>query len=389
MKILLVIDRIVTGGAERILVDYYHYLEKKGHKPYVFVLIGNRTQSEWTQGLRTIYGTLVDVGPVLKKISQQLKLLYKLKNVINEIQPDAIFSFLEKSNLLAILVSANDCTKVVSVHNVLSLQYTKIHNKIVRGLVYLLIRCVYNKCTNIVAVSKQVRDDLISIFHVKEQNIKIINNYVDRDEIYRKSQDSIGNFQFKTDVKYIMNIGRFSDQKAQWKLIKAFALYQKEAAFATELVLIGAGAYFDNIKKMSKDFGIENKVHVLPFDINPYKYMTKCDLFVLPSIYEGFPIVLAEVSSLRKPFVGSRKAIPEEIFDDRLIWEKCVFDSSTIKADFSLNIHEDEKALANLIRSGIEDTLFRSEILKHSKKWEMNNNKIFQFYEYDKLLGIE
>ena len=60
MKIVLVIDRIMTGGAERILVDYYHYLEANGHEPYVFALSGNRSQSKWTDGLRVIYGASGD-----------------------------------------------------------------------------------------------------------------------------------------------------------------------------------------------------------------------------------------------------------------------------------------------------------------------------------------
>ena len=40
MKYILVIDHIATGGAERILIDYYHYLKQNGHVPYVFVLSG-------------------------------------------------------------------------------------------------------------------------------------------------------------------------------------------------------------------------------------------------------------------------------------------------------------------------------------------------------------
>ena len=59
--------------------------------------------------------------------------------------------------------------------------------------------------------------------------------------------------------------------------------------------------------------GVYSRTIFLPFNLNPYKYMAHADLFVLSSIFEGFPIVLAEVSSLRIPFVEfSRKAIPEK-----------------------------------------------------------------------------
>ena len=49
MKYILVIDHIATGGAERILIDYYHYLKQKGHVPYVFVLSGYSGQTAMLQ----------------------------------------------------------------------------------------------------------------------------------------------------------------------------------------------------------------------------------------------------------------------------------------------------------------------------------------------------
>ena len=113
--------------------------------------------------------------------------------------------------------------------------------------------------------------------------------------------------------------------------------------------------------------------------------MRHAHLFVLSSIYEGFPIVLAEASSLRIPFVGTRKAVPEEMFDYKEFWETCIFDSITLTADFSTEIHEDEKHLATLLKKGVEDETFRNRILKHTSKWESNNDKLTQFRMYDEL----
>ena len=386
MNFILVIDRIVTGGAERILIDYYHYLEKKGHKPYIFALTGNRTQSKWTDGLRVIFGSPNDENNLLKKSLQQISLLFKLKKLVKDFKPIGIFSFLEKSNLITIFTPARNVQKVVSVHNLLSIQYKKIQNNFVRKLVYKMIQVAYNHCSHVVAVSNQVRNDLITSLGVFPKNIFVINNYVEKDELEKKSIEPINNFYFDDNVKYIINVGRFSDQKAQWKLIKAFFLYSKKSESNVELVLIGAGDYARNLQKLSKDLNISQKVHVLPFNINPYKYMVKAHLFVLSSSFEGFPIVLAEMSSLRIPFVGSRKSIPEEMFDDKSVWESCIFECQNIEADFSTTIHDDEKKLALIIQKGIEDCSFREKILEHTQLWESGNQKINQFKMYDKLL---
>lgn len=383
MTYILIIDHIATGGAERILIDYYHYLECKGHKPYVFVLSGHKGQSRWTDGLNVVYGADSDEDNLIRKSIQQIKLFFKLKRLVKKVSPDVMFSFLEKSNLLTSLIKTK-AVKVMTVHNVLSIQYTKVRSDKVRTILYGMIRRMYNSCPNVVAVSKQVKDDLTTSFGVREQNIHVINNYVDRVGIRMKSEEAVDDYVFSDDVKYIMNVGRFSDQKAQWKLLKAFSLYAKNSKENVRLVLMGQGEYVDNLKGLAENLGIEDKTTFLPFSINPYKYMRHASLFVLSSIFEGFPIVLAEVSSLRIPFVGTRKAIPEEMFDNRDVWEDCIFDSTTLKADFTNEIHEDEERLAELLGKGIEDCDFRQRILTHTSGWEANNDKLTQFEMYDK-----
>lgn len=384
MTYLLVIDHIATGGAERILIDYYHYLEAKGCKVCVFVLSGQYGQSRWTDDVKVVYGSCGDEDNIVRKALQQAVLYFRLKRLVERVKPDVVFSFLEKSNLLTSVVKTK-AVKIMSVHNVLSIQYTKVRNGLVRNVLYNMIRWMYNHCDNVVAVSKQVKDDLITSFRVKGENIHVINNYVDRDGIRIKSEEKVDNYAFSDDVKYIMNIGRFSDQKAQWKLLKAFSLYLKNCKENVLLILMGQGEYMEDLKGLAENLGIADKTTFLPFSVNPYKYMKHSYLFVLSSIFEGFPIVLAEVSSLRIPFVGTRKAIPEELFDNRAIWEDCIFDSTTLTADFSNEIHEDEKGLAVLLRKGIEDDVFRSKILEHTSKWESNNDKLTQFRMYDGL----
>lgn len=388
MKIILVIDRIVTGGAERILVDYYHYLEKKGHNPYVFALSGNKEQSKWTEGLRITYGAPEDENNLIKKALQQISLLFKLRKLVEKVKPDGIFSFLEKSNLLTVAVSAPKVRKVVSVHNVLSIQYQKIHNKLVRKILYKMIQVAYNHCLHVVVVSKQVKDDLVENFGVKSENISIVNNFVDKTQILEKAREYIDDFIFNPTKKYVLNVGRFSTQKAQWKLIKAFSIYLKKSRTDVELILMGAGDFAEELVNLSKSLNVFTKVHVLPFNTNPYKYMAKAHLFALSSVYEGFPIVLAEVSSMRIPFVGSKKAVPEEMFDDDIFWEQCVFDSLTNEPDFSSAVHEEELQLAKLLQKGIEDNVFRENVLLHTQRWEVHNDKTNQFLQYDKIIGM-
>ncbi len=380
MKYILVIDHIGTGGAERILLDYYHYLVNKGNEVRIFCLVGFAGQSKWTEGIDVVYGAPADCDNLFRKSLQQSRTKTLLQKLTDSFHPDVLFSFLEKSNLLVSKVRTS-AQKVMTVHNVLSIQYTKVHNTLVRRMVYRMIRKCYNHCPKVVAVSEQVRQDLISSFGVKAENITVINNYVNRKDIAIKAKKAIDNYNFEPDKKYILNIGRFSDQKAQWKLLKAYSLIAKEHA-DSRLVLIGAGDNLEELKNLSHNLSLDEQVTFLPFSLNPYKYMAKADLFVLSSIFEGFPIVLAEVSSLRIPFVGSRKAVPEEMFAYKTEWEHYIFNSSNCR-DIDTDIHEDERALALLIERGLYDEAYRKTLLQQTEGWESHNDKICQFEQYD------
>lgn len=381
IKYLLVIDQIKTGGAEKILIDYYAYLVKKGYQVKVFSLQGFDGRSSWTNGLDILYGVKGDKNNILFKLFSQIKLFWKMKLLIHDYRPDIIFSFLEKSNFLTTLVTPKNTNKVVSVHNILSIQYTKISSAFIRKIIKRVINWMYNRNSSIIAVSEQVKNDLILNYQINAERIQVINNYVDKSEIRIKSSEEISDFVFQPNIQYILNIGRFSVQKAQHKIIKAFHLLIEKGVKDVHLIFLGDGEKENELKDLTNKLGINNSITFIPFNLNPYKYMSKVDLLVLSSIFEGFPIVVSEISSLRIPFVGSDKAIPKEIFKTELAWTS---------GTFKVNPMDDKDiyALAQLIYDGLYNKKLRKLILEDTDLWEEKNNKLYQFRLYDKLASL-
>lgn len=360
MKYLLVIDQIKQGGAERILVDFDAYLKQLGHKVKVFAMSGKKEDSPWTESLDVTYGCSSSDDSFLGKLLQFITIYKTFRNLVSSYNPDGIYSSLEKSNFLTSLVNVN-CKKIMSVHNVLSIQYLKIKNSIVRSLWYSIIKYVYNRCDKVVAVSNQVSEDLISNFGVRKDQIQVVNNYVDGDSILSKSCENVENFTFEKDLFYIFNIGRFSNQKAHWRLLKAFSyILTQHINKNVRLIVMGNGEYETQMHKLAEDLNLSNKVCFLPFDKNPFKYLRNADMFVLSSNFEGFPVVLAEATSLGIPFVGTRKSMPEEIFYDKEVYEQCVCDVEDVKENFTPEIAADDIALGNVMLKMINDDSFRN-----------------------------
>lgn len=90
------------------------------------------------------------------------------------------------------------------------------------------ISSIYNSDkTTIIAVSEQVKTDLINNFDVEGENIFVVNNFVDSHAIHIKSREEVTEFNFYDDVSYAINIGRLSDQKPRFFIVCIFSIFER------------------------------------------------------------------------------------------------------------------------------------------------------------------
>ena len=80
---------------------------------------------------------------------------------------------------------------------------------------------------------------------------------------------------------------------------------------------MGTGALRDELVKKVEDFGLKDHVVFLGYRKNPFKYMRHCDLFVLPSLWEGFGNVLVEAMACGVPVISTLcESGPREIVEN-------------------------------------------------------------------------
>ena len=165
---------------------------------------------------------------------------------------------------------------------------------------------IYNN-SNIIAVSNGVKKDLEKFINA---NIKVIYNPFDFEDIKNKAKESID-----LNFEYIMTAGSLNNVKRHDLLLKAYSKLNTNL----HLVVLGKGRQEKNLKKLAKKLNIENKVHFLGWQSNPYKYMRNAKLFVLSSEVEGFGNVLVESLALNTPVVSTNcPSGPSEILIDEL-----------------------------------------------------------------------
>ena len=113
------------------------------------------------------------------------------------------------------------------------------------------------------------------------------------------------------DQKFnFVHMGRLSPEKNQEALIRAFYKYHKEYP-NSRLYILGKGPLKSLLVQLVQELELEGIVILLGHIQNPYRFMEKADCFVLPSLYEGQPMVLLEALTLGMSVLASN--IPANI----------------------------------------------------------------------------
>jgi glycosyltransferase involved in cell wall biosynthesis len=157
-------------------------------------------------------------------------------------------------------------------------------------------------------------------------NVQQIRNGYDIDEIRKLSGQSIEELtEFFTKNRVLLNVARFSTDKGQWHLLHI--IRGLHGVGNVKLALMGDGALQTDLSLFAHSLGLSvcnypseaeklttASVIFLPFDSNPYKYMSKAFAFVFPSIFEGLPNSPLEALACRLPVVlANCRTGPREI----------------------------------------------------------------------------
>lgn len=151
----------------------------------------------------------------------------------------------------------------------------------------------------------------------RKANYKIVKNGIDIDRfIFSETVRSKIRNQLGIGDKFVIgHVGRFSLPKNHSFLIEIFYEIQKHISNAV-LLLIGQGSLRPEIETKVKVLGIQDKVLFIGVVPNVNDYMQAMDVFVFPSFFEGFPVVLVEAQASGLPCFVSDKITNETSITD-------------------------------------------------------------------------
>jgi glycosyltransferase involved in cell wall biosynthesis len=240
---------------------------------------------------------------------------WQVSRYIKNHRINTVMSFLYRANYINILakVLGVEYKAILNVRSTTS----RYLSEGIRGKINLfLIKHLFNRSDLIISNSMGVDRDLKSLMNITSKT-RVIYNPVDISAI--KTQKNICmdiKFNFKTNVKYIISVGRIVPLKRNKDLIDAFHQLQKEDS-NLEVIFLGDGILRDDLMTYCTELNIKRKVHFLGNVSNPFYYLSRSDIFVLNSQVEGFPNVLVEAMACGLPVISSDcMSGPREILRD-------------------------------------------------------------------------
>ena len=111
-------------------------------------------------------------------------------------------------------------------------------------------------------------------------------------------------FQELFSFPVVINVARLEEQKGQEYLIRSFVRIKKEIPL-TKLVILGEGHLEHKLRDLAKGLGLEQDVVFLGWQKNPFKFLAYSKVFVLSSLWEGFPNTLLEAMALGLPVIST------------------------------------------------------------------------------------
>ncbi|MFC6401791.1 CDP-glycerol glycerophosphotransferase family protein [Mammaliicoccus sciuri] len=322
---------------------------------------------------------------VLEKVAYP-KELYKreFRKLFGDIKFDYAIDFSGYAMFWSELILASDAhKKIIYLHSDISMDMNRNingkrpHYMNLKGVISLYP--YFDKLVSVSEITKNINMKKVGELNTLKKftsssntiNITKINNLINKnDELFNKNgydvlvkdnNGEISSIPFLKDDYKVMAMGRLSPEKGFENLIRSFKTVV-ESNNSAKLYILGDGPLKNHFETLISSLDLSNNVYLVGQKTNPFFIMKNCDLFVLPSYYEGQSMVLLEALTVGINILASRIPANEYVLD---------------YGKYGMLTENDPNSLANSIKKFLNNDIpsfesFDSELY--------NQNAINQFY---------
>jgi glycosyltransferase involved in cell wall biosynthesis len=300
LRVLLFIDSLVAGGAQRQVVETALQLSRLGHVVTVLIY----------RDIRELGGELAGAGVPVVLVEKRAKFdpgfLLRLYRQFRTLRPQVLHSYLFTPNLWARFIGrAARIPVVITSERNIDLPHSRWRVR--------LERWVYRLGDGIIVNAEAIRRVLTDVVGVPDDRIQTIYNAVDGERFATPPMERIeavrSTIGWRQGQIVISLPGRVIPQKNHACLIRALGRLDKEKRDSLVVLFVGNlldAHYRHSVEKVAEHVGIRRQIIFTGRQDDMAAIYALSDVVVLPSLWEGFPNVVLEAMAAARPVVASR-----------------------------------------------------------------------------------
>ena len=320
MKIAYVLNSGNPGGTERHVLDLVKGMVKRGHRVFVWCKDGEIAKWYEEAGAEVYRSEITsDIDP---------KYILNLVNFLRSNKIDVLHAHDLKPATNALFASIISRTKVKITHIHTPMSEWQVPSTLKKIVTFIQIRC-YSFLVNtfsdseialtntrkIVKLAEGISDKKLTIIHNGLDETRLLHS----EEEKKQSREAVkNNYGIPQEAFVIGVISRISEEKGHTVLLKAFKSFldkNNELSRDVYLIIAGGGPLENELRQKVQEMNFDGKVIVtgiFPDDVQPMFYDT-FDIFVFPSLAEGFGLVLIEAMLCNIPVICSDLDVLKEV----------------------------------------------------------------------------
>ena len=353
-KILFLIHDLGQGGAEKVLVNLVNHMDRSKFDISVTALFGGGLNERFLAPdihHCTVFPCMFPANSHWMKLFTPAQ-LHKL--CVKETY-DIEISYLEGPSARVISGCQNPDTKLVSwIHSTMT---EKSFAKSFRN--HGEATGCYQRFDRIVCVSEGVRNSFSDTSEIQDR-CTILYNTADSNCILTLAEESAAEFAADDQVR-LAAVGSLKNGKGYERLLRIVKRLRDED-YPIRLYILGKGPLRKTLADYVGCSGLENAVTFLGYQTNPYKYISRCDLFVCASFSEGFSTAATEALILGVPVCTVEVSGMKEMLGDHNEYGVVTENSEDALYEGIKTLLDDPALLAHYKRKAAErGRMFRTE----------------------------
>lgn len=297
MKIVHIITAFGVGGAEKLLLNV---INKQVERHKVF-LIYFKSKNELVSELNE----RVEVF----QVPFSLFMIKKIKQLFEVVNPDIIHTHLGHADFIGAWAARKTRAKIFcTMHNI---SFKKNFSDIIFFQIYTLLFLKIVKKGEIISISKAVEDHVLKRLKIPTQRSHLLYNAIPKKKLNLKK-----GFDTKCNLLFI---GRLEKQKSINTLLDAISILRtKGINQQLQLKIVGSGKLSADLESQAKMLKINDIVDFMGEQKVVDCYYEESDIFILPSIWEGFGIVILEAFRSKTAVIATNIEGPAELITNEV-----------------------------------------------------------------------